>query len=254
NRVSFSHAPEPIITGQFDMIKVGPNDIVAIGSDEEGVKAWPISVSRGKVSPASVPLAGRVVDNEGRPLVGAIVERSPNRYTADDWLEDEETKLDLWKSAPRLIGSPRLAYRSIDPARSHPTVETGVDGRFRFDSVRLGEYVLTVEAEGHAPQHRHVKVEPRPEAQRFELKKGRLVRGQVVDQGGTPLAGVCVVLNRWHCHTDPRGYYHWALDAPIADAVNVRVYKRYVRGYETLKATFPLARIENQPIVLKSIP
>ena len=32
DRISFSDLPEPVITGQFDMIKVGPNKLVAIGT------------------------------------------------------------------------------------------------------------------------------------------------------------------------------------------------------------------------------
>ena len=46
DRVSFSHLPEPFITGQFDMIKAGPNELIAIGSDKDGVKVWPLSVER----------------------------------------------------------------------------------------------------------------------------------------------------------------------------------------------------------------
>ena len=29
------------ITGQFDMIKVGPNRLLAVGNDSEGTKGWP---------------------------------------------------------------------------------------------------------------------------------------------------------------------------------------------------------------------
>ena len=45
-RVIVSHLPEPIVTGQFDMIKAGPNKLVAIGSDKDGVKVWPLSAER----------------------------------------------------------------------------------------------------------------------------------------------------------------------------------------------------------------
>ena len=50
DRISFSHLPDPPITGQFDMVKVGPNKLVAVGSDAAGTKVWPIAVQRVKVS------------------------------------------------------------------------------------------------------------------------------------------------------------------------------------------------------------
>ena len=42
---------------------------------------------------------------------------------------------------------------------------------FRFESVvKLGEYILTVEADGYAPQHRRVKVGPKIKPQEFLLR------------------------------------------------------------------------------------
>ncbi len=248
DRISFSHLHEPFITGQFDMIKAGPNKLVVIGNDAEGLKVWPVSVERVKVSPAYVSLEGSVLDHQGNPIANAEVERSPNRYASDDWLED--TELDDWAS-PNLIGNAKLAFRSIQPSNEYPIVQTDAQGRFRFDDVKLGEYVLTVEADRYAPQYRHVRVDPQCEAQLFKLKPGRLVRGRVVDPKGQPIGGVCVVLNRWHCHTDPFGYYHWSVEAPEPERVTLRVYKRYSGQYETLKATVSFSELERQPIILR---
>ena len=72
DRVSFTHLSEPCITGQFDMAKAGPNKLVAIGSATGGTKVWPITVERVKVSPGEVALTGRVLDEEGKPIAGAI--------------------------------------------------------------------------------------------------------------------------------------------------------------------------------------
>jgi len=268
DRISFSQLPEPYITGQFHMIKVGPNQLVAIGNDAGGrpelshrgypdanpgnaggVKVWPITVERVNVSPAHASVRGRVLDQQGNPIADAAVERSPNRYTADDWLES--TDLDLWKAGPRLIGTPKLGFQSIQPVDNHPIVRTDDQGRFHFDTVELDEYVITVEADGHAPQQRHVNVQPRPEPVDFTLKPGRLLRGRVVDAAGQPIAGVCVVLNHWHTHTDLRGYYHWSVEAPVPDQVTLQVYKRYSGRYETLKTTVALSQLEHRPITLK---
>ena len=243
DRVSFSHLPEPVITGQFDMVKVGANKLVTVGSDAEGTKIWPITVERVKVSPAHVALTGRVVDAAGMPIVGAVVERAPNRYAADDSLMDSERK--------KFLGSPTLAFRSIQKHNGSPTTRTNANGEFRFKRVSLGEYVLTVEAAGYAPQQRHVKVEPRALSQDFTLESGQLVRGQVVDPAGKPIGGLCVVLNRWHCHTDPHGYFHWSAKAPVPEQVNVRINKRYSGRYKTLETTVPVSRLGRQPITLK---
>ena len=44
DKITFEDGSEPRITGQFDMVKVGPNKLVAVGTDAEGTKVWPITV------------------------------------------------------------------------------------------------------------------------------------------------------------------------------------------------------------------
>lgn len=128
---------------------------------------------------------------------------------------------------------------------------TNANGQFRFKQVSLGEYVLTVEAAGYAPQQRYVKVTPRAAPQDFTLKAGQLVRGRVVDSTGKPIGGLCVVLNRWHCHTDPHGYFHWTAETPVPEQVDLRINKNFSRRYKTLETTVSLSHIGRQPITLK---
>ena len=151
--------------------KLVPTNWWPSGNDGHGTKVWPITVRRVKVSQTHAPLQGCVLDQQGKPIAGAKVEHSPNRYVLDSWLED--TELDEWKAAPRLVGNPRLAYRSIRKANGYPTIQTHAQGRFCFENVKLGEYVLTVEADGYAPQHRHIKVEPQTQPHEFRLEAGR---------------------------------------------------------------------------------
>ena len=169
------------------------------------------------------------------------MEAGPNRYALDSWLEDA-TQVDIWKAGPLTIGTPKLSYLSIRKANGYPTVQTDEQGRFRFESVKLGEYVLTVEADGYAPQHRHIKVGLQAEAREFRLKLGRKICSRVVDNTGRPVPGACVVLNRWHVHSDPLGFFHWSVKAPLPMQVEIRVYKRYSGGYETLEATVPFSQ------------
>ena len=258
DRISFSHQIEPALTGQFDLIKAGPNNLVAIGSDDDGLKVWPITVERVKVSPARVALTGRVVDERGHPIAGALVERGPNRYSVDDWVVDPlgwDKRVRHGNTHPDRITPieylPQLSYRSIQKINGYPTARTDEQGRYVFEDVDLGEYVLTVEGDDYAPQHRHVNVRPQPKPVDFTLKSGQLVRGQVVGTAGQPMGGVCVVLNQWHCHTDPQGYFNWSVEAPVPQQVTLQVYKKYNSQYETLETTVALSQLESQPITLK---
>ena len=75
-------------------------------------------------------------------------------------------------------------------------------------------------------------------------RSDRLVRSQVMDEtgaGGSP--GTCVVLNRWHVHTDSGGYFPLVVEDPLPQQVTLKVYKRYGGDYETLKTTFPSRRL-----------
>ena len=256
DRVSFSHLPNGRITGQFDMVKVGPNKLVAVGNDSGGTKIWPITVDLVRVSPAQVALQGRVLDQQGKPLTGAKVERSPNRYAAHSW-DVEPTSagvLAKWREPyfdePMVGTTPFMGYRSIREVNGFPVVQTDEQGRFRFESVELGECVLTVEVDGYAPQHRHIKVSPEAEPQEFRLKVGRKVCNQVLDDTGRPVPGMSVVLNRRHVHTDQAGYFHWSVEEPVPENAEVKVYKRYSGQYKTLSTTMPFSQIESQPIVL----
>jgi len=119
--------------------------------------------------------------------------------------------------------------------------------------VKLGEFVLAVEARGFAPQHRHVKVGPRPQQHEFALEAGTRICGRIVDSEGKPISGVCVVLDHWHCHTDHSGYYHWSAKAPLPEQVTVSAYKRYNDKYVKFQQRIPLSELERRPIVLKTL-
>lgn len=143
----------------------------------------------------------------------------------------------------------RPSTRSRIPART--STRTDAEGRYRFDEVRLGEYVLTVEAPGFAPRQRHVKVAPQSKPQDFALQPGRLVCGRVVDAEGHPIAGLCVVMNQWHCHSDERGYFHWSAEAPVPQHVKLRVSRRYRGTYEKLETPLDLAEVDGAVFTLK---
>lgn len=82
------------------------------------------------------------------------------------------------------------------------------------------------------------------------MKTGRNVCSRVVDSTGRPVPGACVVLNKWHVHTDRVGFFHWSVEAPLPKQVEIRVYKRWSSQYETVKKTVSFGRIEREPIIL----
>ena len=49
NRVTFTDLPEPVTTGYADIVKVGPNKLLAIaGVGPGGTRAFPLTVERVK--------------------------------------------------------------------------------------------------------------------------------------------------------------------------------------------------------------
>lgn len=113
-------------------------------------------------------LSGVVVDPEGRPVPGASIEPAPQ------------------------------AQRSLNLIRSQGKVRTGPDGRFRLTGLLpTGTYELTATVQGFATTRRKARTaapgRPSPEV-RIVLDPGRTVLGQVIDEGGRPIAGAALLL------------------------------------------------------------
>lgn len=250
DRISFSNLPEPHITGQFDMVKSGPNQLVAIGNDSAGTQVWPIDVQRRKVPRTSMMLTGRIIDQGGVPLAGANVALGPQRYTADSWEESNEEN--LFSAAPS-VNPPELGYQSISRSHANYLATTDADGRFELPSIQCVEYVMTVEAIGYAPQWRSINLSHELQQRRhdFQLTPGRSVRGRVVDLAQQPLGGVCVIVNKRHIHADSDGFFHLSIDAPVPRTVSVKAYKRYSDAFLPFEETLLLSQIEERPLVLR---
>lgn len=107
-------------------------------------------------------VTGLVLDQRGQPLAGAVVSKNDDRLRVDV-----------------------------------PETRTDAKGRFRFDHVAPGDLVLTVQAAGHAPDLRRVKVNPTLPPVEFRLDAGRVIRGRTVDPEGKPVAGAWVVVDQW---------------------------------------------------------
>ncbi len=112
-----------------------------------------------------LPVAGIVRDAQGRPVSEATVAQG-----ADRW------------------------------GTHYPETTTDREGRFRFAQVAPGELVLTVQAKGHAPDLKTIKVVPDLPAVEFRLGPPHSLRGRVVDGDGKPVAAAMVVADTWRGH------------------------------------------------------
>ena len=127
-----------------------------------------------------VTIKGRVLDARRQPIAGA------NVRGGDEW-----TAL---------------------PAK----VKTDAGGAFVLENLEPGASVVTVQAEGFAPDLREVHPEDQP-ALEFLLGPGHTVRGQVVDRNGKPVAGATISPETWRAHrtlefradTGPDGRFEW---------------------------------------------
>ena len=128
------------------------------------------------VMKTGLPVSGVVLDAQDRPVAGATVAQGGSR-----------------------------------PGGHDPEVKTDAQGRFRFAQVAPKELVLTVQAKGHAPDLKTVKVVPGLPPVEFRLGPPRSLRGRVVDEGGKPIPGAWVTADGW------RGYRSLSIQA-VADA------------------------------------
>ena len=116
-----------------------------------------------------VPIEGRVVDSDGKPVAGARVLSTDNR---------------------------NAMFAGIDQF----AVSTDADGRFRTGQVKAGEWFLVASAKGHAPGDQRVKIGTAVPQVEITLGRPRAFKGKVVDPDGKPIAGAFVDPDRW------RGY------------------------------------------------
>lgn len=152
-------------------------------------------------------LAGRVLDDSGKPIANAKVMQGSDRW-----------------------GS------------KYPSTTTNAAGEFKFDNASPGQLVLTVQAPGFAPDLKELDVTANLQPIEFRLKPSEGFRCQVIDQSGKPVAGANVVADTWRKHrsitwqgqTNAEGQVAWD-DAP-ADEVIYNIVKSGYMYHRSAKA------------------
>ncbi len=183
-----------------------------------------------------VPISGRIIDLQGRPVIGAKVAvlkvACPAGESLDGWLKSIEHPDD--PHPPPHVLLPISLWCQTDPPFI-PPVTTGADGRFIIAGIGR-ERVATLEIQGPTIETVHVEVRTRPGATiggpgnpglpdavygaTFEHLAGptRPIEGVVRDiDTKEPLAGIMVHgeresgysggAARYHAITDARGHY-----------------------------------------------
>jgi RNA polymerase sigma factor (sigma-70 family) len=143
-----------VVHADFVSTAVTSDDAALLASLRDGSAV--ISLARG------LPVTGRVLDAQDRPVAGAAVGLGESRA---GWLFSETT--------------------------------TDAGGRFRFAHTRSGRTVLTVQAKGHAPDLKEFEVVDGLPPLEFRLGPPRTVRGRVVNEAGEPVGGTRVVTDSW---------------------------------------------------------
>jgi len=172
-------------------------------------------------------LRGRVFDLDNKPIAGAkvAVGHYPSRYT-----------------------------------RNREIAVTNQEGEFHLTKIQAGQTVLTVTANGWAPDLCVVttKSQTQNEPVEFQLVPAQTIRIRVVDPEGRPLPGVIIIPEGWRSHrslddpfgrkqTNEDGTWEWH-DAPV-DEVQYSIFARGRFSIADSRASF-LPSTEVQDIVM----
>ncbi len=136
-----------------------------------------------------------------------------------------------------------------------PAATTDARGEFVLERCAEGSTVVTVQAEGFAPQLREVRVDERLEPLMFRLEHGAVLRLRVKDVQGNPIAGAFVYGHTWRRYntislrgeTDADGRFAWR-SAPR----DVVVYDIGKKGFMARRKLPLIASEREQVITLNS--
>jgi beta-lactamase regulating signal transducer with metallopeptidase domain/thiol-disulfide isomerase/thioredoxin len=170
----------------------------------------------------------RVAHPDYRPSGGGVTEKGESVVVLDRGIEIKGRALDT-NGKPIVNAIARLGFDHF--GSSEPETTSDDRGNFVLRNCKPGKSLVTVQAEGFAPQFQEVTVTENTEPLEFRLEPGRTMRIRVVDSNGKPIAGAVFASDTWRGyrtlefrgHTDANGRLEWPSAPP--DAVLCDVLK-----------------------------
>ncbi len=215
----------PATASEFEIRAVHP-EYVLEGTSEDEELSLPAEQFRDQssrlVMRKGVTVTGWVLDADGHPISDAVVSQGMYYWGADY----EETVTDN-------------------------------QGRYCFRNARPGDLVLTVKAEGWAPDMKRVRVERRMPSVDFKLGTSGKVRAQIMDQTGNPVSRARLEIDTWRglrtlskqAYSDESGRVELA-DVPSDDVV----WKVSKNGCRTLQTSVLRPGAGEQVLTLSRTP
>jgi uncharacterized GH25 family protein len=168
-----------------------------------------------------VTLAGRVVNKNDEPISGAKVLLGDSRFSSD-----------------------------ASQARSDD------EGAFKLTGLREGQTTITIQANNHAPETRHITITGTNAPLDFKLQDGYVFKARVIDEFDTPVRGARLTVDQWQGKqtldlsgtTDARG--RMTIGSAPRDGMTGSIYKS---GYmQTYNLTFTADGEEKTFVLRKS--
>jgi beta-lactamase regulating signal transducer with metallopeptidase domain/protocatechuate 3,4-dioxygenase beta subunit len=151
NQLYWRIKPEPEAFKAFEVahnLKAEPGQVIALGTFnaatgkpvKEPEKPATENAAQDKDPAGKMPITGRIVDLEGRPVAGASVQitqiTKPKGDKLDSWIESVKRGEPPWIAYNHLIYEP-----PITPEARRPTATTDAQGRFRLDGIEAERVV-----------------------------------------------------------------------------------------------------------------
>jgi beta-lactamase regulating signal transducer with metallopeptidase domain len=160
-------------------------------TDKEGRWSW-------SSAPADLASAGMSVEHpDYLPATSRIMNVGDNLVVLDQGISIKGRAMDR-DGKPIKFAVARLGFDHF--GSSEPETRADEDGNFVLKNCNPGKSLVTVQADGFAPQFQDVVVAEGVKPFEFKLEPGATMRVRVVDEQGKPIAGVIFASDTW------RGY------------------------------------------------